>query len=180
MEKLAKCNPSFLLATYNKNFLFFWLLWLAFARICFSKSFSSQLFFRFSFDVISFISFQQRFIKQQLEGQFLFSQLFCPWFFFTISFIAIGFALSFSPQFHKTQLVLPFLFLPNFTKHNWFCPFFFFPIPQTTIGWTICFILPLPVMQLVRPLVLFYHWQLHNFCNSWFFLTIWTNCFYQC
>ena len=93
------------------------------------------------------------------------SQLFCPWFFFTISFIAIGFALSFSPQFHKTQLVLPLLFFPHSTNHNWLDNLFYFTIARNAIGKTIGFILP---------------WQLHNFCNSWFFLTIWTNCFYQC
>ena len=122
LEKLAKCNPSFLLATHSKNFLFFWLLWLAFARICFSKSFSSQLFFRYSFDVISFISFQQR------------CTWFCHCFFRPIPtnnnwkdnfFFHNCFVLDFSLQFPSSPLVLPFLFFPNFTKHNWFCPFFF-------------------------------------------------------
>ncbi len=80
------------------------------------------------------------------------------------------FVLDFSLQFPSSPLVLPFLFSPNFTKHNWFCPCFFFPIPQTTIGWTICFILPLPVMQLVGQLVFFFPFHKAQFLEQLIFI----------
>jgi hypothetical protein len=57
------------------------------------------------------------------------------------------------PQFHKTQLVLPLLFFPHSTNHNWLDNLFYFTIACNAIGRRIGFFFPFHKAQFLEQLV---------------------------